>query len=88
LWAKTIEETKLLLASGYSAEASLDYDLGEGDGLEGLEGYDQMLWMAEHDAWLTEGERSLLQPSWVSFLHAQYSPDHSRVVTSSTFLWR
>jgi hypothetical protein len=31
---------------------SLDYDLGEGDGLEG---YDQLLWMAEHDAWLTEG---------------------------------
>jgi hypothetical protein len=47
LWAKKIEESKLLLASGYVAEASLDYDLGEGDGLEG---YNQLLWMAEHDA--------------------------------------
>ena len=47
MWAKTIEESKLLLASGYSAEASLDYDLGEGDSLEV---YDQLLWMAEHDA--------------------------------------
>lgn len=41
-----------MLASGNDTEASLDYDLGEGDGPEG---YDQLLWMAEHDAWLTEG---------------------------------
>jgi hypothetical protein len=33
LWAKKIEETKSLLASGDDTEASFDYDLGEGDGL-------------------------------------------------------
>ncbi len=51
-WAKTIEEAAPLLENGGVVEASLDHDLGEGDGREG---YDLLLWMAERGVWPSEG---------------------------------
>ncbi len=47
-WAKTVGEAVRVLEGGGVAEASLDHDLGKGDGREG---YDLLLWMAEHGVW-------------------------------------
>lgn len=59
--AKNVEEAKTLLAGGDVIEASLDHDLGEG---HGSEGYDLVLWMAEHNVW----------PEEVLSVHSQNPP--------------
>jgi hypothetical protein len=50
--AKNVQEAKAALLGGEVKEASLDHDLGEG---HGKEGYDLVLWMAEHSVWPEKG---------------------------------
>lgn len=50
-WATGTEEAMHLLESENISEASLDHDLGEG---EGHEGYDLLLWMAKRGIWPSE----------------------------------
>ncbi len=46
--AVNVDEAKNVLSGGGVIEASFDHDLGEG---HGREGYDLVLWMAEHGVW-------------------------------------
>lgn len=52
--AHSVAEAIRVIEQGGCTHASLDHDLGD-YAEDGGEGYDLVLWMAEHDSWPSEG---------------------------------